>query len=792
MSEPKDRILSEFTTRTATDPGFARDLLDCNEWDVKSALNAFYRMNGLLAVNDTKHEESLDTNGVHMNDKKCREESLPQLVTIKCSSEPSLSSHSSQCSDESSNTSSPSKLAIHSKADDSTADVMEETNKKLSRGISRATDNVNLVSKARNEFAQDFKTSCRGSRLLNTTNFLETPDFTFTLPDLSIHPEDFRLFLEQDLIEKSTLVSLESSQRLNWWSQVCQKLWPLATTGDGNCLLHAASLGMWGFHDRLLVLRKALHALLSNSSYTAAFYRRWKWQTYFQNFKAGLIFSESEWRQEWDCLLKMASTEPRVRAHSDYKSSELNGGKKDDPLDEIQPHVYESLEEIHIFALAHVLRRPIIVIADTMLKDITGEAFFPIPFGGIYLPLECPDNNLMKSPLCLTYDAAHFSALVSMDKEIQFVDNHPSPPPAAIPLMDFEHNILPLQFVVDPGEDVFNKEQHFSDEMVERLTLSEGQKLKLLKQYFDVNSIDCPKSETDLVIDKKPNKRNAKLSAMEKSRTLPSSFESDDSSSDAPSASSVGGSVSKAKAFSSKAAKQLLQITKHFGSLGRMSKRIKKNLGTFAKRGTSFRSKTNGLSQTKTSDLKTTKNANSSEHQKVSDCELNSHCPIDWNKIIVALLHTDRRHIYYDEMIRNYLNTARARFLRQCREKKAIPCTGATGPVITSKSSPTPDNDHSNLTLCVNTGCKMFGTLHNNYLCSSCFAQQKQQLTDNDNNYTNSTDCHKPNDISKEVDLESDSQHLKVSLNSPKSKLVDEDLVTVKVGLSNFYVPTSI
>lgn len=32
-----------------------------------------------------------------------------------------------------------------------------------------------------------------------------------------------------------------------------------------------------------------------------------------------------------------------------------------------------------------------------------GEAFFPIPFGGIYLPLECPDSCLMKSPLCLTY-----------------------------------------------------------------------------------------------------------------------------------------------------------------------------------------------------------------------------------------------------------------------------------------------------------------------------------------------------------------------------------------------------
>ena len=29
---------------------------------------------------------------------------------------------------------------------------------------------------------------------------------------------------------------------------------------------------------------------------------------------------------------------------------------------------YESLEEFHVFVLAHVLRRPIIVVADTMLK----------------------------------------------------------------------------------------------------------------------------------------------------------------------------------------------------------------------------------------------------------------------------------------------------------------------------------------------------------------------------------------------------------------------------------------
>ena len=50
----------------------------------------------------------------------------------------------------------------------------------------------------------------------------------------------------------STSISLSQTGRLNWWADTgtCQRLWPLATTGDGNCLLHAASLGMWGFHDR--------------------------------------------------------------------------------------------------------------------------------------------------------------------------------------------------------------------------------------------------------------------------------------------------------------------------------------------------------------------------------------------------------------------------------------------------------------------------------------------------------------------------------------------------------------
>ena len=47
---------------------------------------------------------------------------------------------------------------------------------------------------------------------------------------------------------------------------------------------------------------------------------------------------------------------------------------------------------------------------------MNGEALAPIPFGGIYLPLECAPAECHTSPLLLTYNAGHFSALVTMQK----------------------------------------------------------------------------------------------------------------------------------------------------------------------------------------------------------------------------------------------------------------------------------------------------------------------------------------------------------------------------------------
>lgn len=44
-------------------------------------------------------------------------------------------------------------------------------------------------------------------------HFIDTPEYTFILPDInnSTYSEDFRAFLHKDLVEMSTLVSLEQA-----------------------------------------------------------------------------------------------------------------------------------------------------------------------------------------------------------------------------------------------------------------------------------------------------------------------------------------------------------------------------------------------------------------------------------------------------------------------------------------------------------------------------------------------------------------------------------------------------
>ncbi|GFW53238.1 OTU domain-containing protein 7B [Trichonephila clavipes] len=711
-----DTILSEFIARTSADPGLARDLLEGHEWDLQSALSAFYVLKGITPGPKPKESAPLPIklSGGH---KQHLEDTFVSSLKNSCPK-------------------------------DSSPDVDDIGGKRLSRGISRATENVNLVSRARSKLAKEFVATV--SEKNQVIVGLETPVYTFSLPDLSIYPTDFREFLEKDLIETSTLVSLENAGRLNWWAEkgTCQRLWPLATTGDGNCLLHAASLGMWGFHDRLLTLRKALHNLLSNSTFTEAFYRRWRWQVSLQNKEAGLVYCEEEWKKEWQTLLKMASTEPRLLPSQkrNYCENSSKSALLAVPEEDIQPDIYESLEEFHVLALAHVLRRPIIVIADTVLKDVTGEPFAPIPFGGIYLPLECPPAECLRSPLCLTYDAAHFSALVAMEKEA-YADKTPHPP-AAIPLIDPDHKLLPIQFAVDPGIEVRWGQDENDPIIISKLTLTDKDKLGLLNEYLDVIDLPVfgiPKQDS---VDFQEEDSMSNSTDIDRSSAA-GSFDSDDSNMDRGSgSSSPGGLLSLQR---SKATRQLQSVAKQFGSIGRtMSKKIKKNFGSFTRRAGSFR----GTPESKSVD--------SLKNKKTKDPTLSIRLSASGivgtsDNIIAAVIHTDNRHEYQEEMIRNYLNSARCRFLKEKGKRRQ---EGPSDIKI----------DHQEyLSQCVVPGCSLYGTAETRHMCTSCYNQQKSQVTDR---YRNSLPRHlESNNISSlgNADFELRNTSDKVALNSKSS-----------------------
>lgn len=258
------------------------------------------------------------------------------------------------------------------------------------------------------------------------------------------------------------------ADRLNWWcdNECMQRLWPLATTGDGNCLLHAASLAMWGFHDRHLTLRHAVHHRLIHDN--LAFHRRWLYQCLNDQKSQGFTLTEDESNQEWSeicnlsfptpkgshkpiafslneedeeylaCCRKDISGVPRchflcVAAPSDniYSSDAANQiNESHSSLTRLRSPIsshfsrdncYDFLEQIHVFVLAQVIRRPIIIISDTFVRDADGQPIQPLSFGGLYLPLLEKPDLCEKTPILLTYSNSHFSALVPMDLSVSFV-----------------------------------------------------------------------------------------------------------------------------------------------------------------------------------------------------------------------------------------------------------------------------------------------------------------------------------------------------------------------------------
>ena len=83
------------------------------------------------------------------------------------------------------------------------------------------------------------------------------------------------------------------------------------------------------------------------------FYKRWKEEEQRQAHSQGFSIGEDQLRQDWAAVLALADQKRK------------------------------SLEQIHVFALAHILRRPIVVYGVKVVKNYRGENLGFVNFEGI-------------------------------------------------------------------------------------------------------------------------------------------------------------------------------------------------------------------------------------------------------------------------------------------------------------------------------------------------------------------------------------------------------------------------
>lgn len=242
------------------------------------------------------------------------------------------------------------------------------------------------------------------------------------------YPEDMLKFLKREIVEIGINRQFEMGKLINWSTGV-HRLYPVVTTGDGNCLLHAAALYMWGIEDTDLILRKCLYDSLNHGSFAAANMKRWQFER-TNNDRTAMSFefryNTGEWETEYEMVKQMASPE-RSRSSANLP--------------------YQSLEEFHIFILANILRRPILVISQDKMHSVQGVSLQPHPVSGLYLPVNWDPSLCCKFPILLGYHQNHFFPLLHTAPE-----NKEEEGDLIVPIVKSDSDVFTVHFLL-PNED---------------------------------------------------------------------------------------------------------------------------------------------------------------------------------------------------------------------------------------------------------------------------------------------------------------------------------------------------
>ncbi|XP_021371866.1 ubiquitin thioesterase ZRANB1-like [Mizuhopecten yessoensis] len=250
---------------------------------------------------------------------------------------------------------------------------------------------------------------------------------TFAIPtgvrDL---PNTVQSQLFDEIMDGDVQKELEDEYVVNWSVELTDRLgsrlYALWNRTAGDCLLDSILQSTWGIFDSDNTLRKAMSNSLSDAA--MMFYPRWKEYEAMHAEMLQFTLDEAQWQNDWADILSIACT-PGA-----------------------------SLEQIHIFAIAHILRRPVIVYGVKYVKSFRGETIGLARFQGVYLPLLWERGFCWKSPVTLSYTRGHFSALVPMEMTTGDVigagadiETSEEEQMTYLPLVDVEGKLLTVHFL---------------------------------------------------------------------------------------------------------------------------------------------------------------------------------------------------------------------------------------------------------------------------------------------------------------------------------------------------------
>lgn len=235
------------------------------------------------------------------------------------------------------------------------------------------------------------------------------------------------------------LQQLESGGIINWCRNI-RCLTPLPVEDDGNSLAHAVSVYIYGIQDIAFYFRQLIYSFMfmNQSPFADELVDRWKadrMQVIRSIISSNPNYFESEEQKDRDYYLALCSM------HRDHK------GK------------LGQLEALHIFVLANVIARPIIVYAARGPTD--EETVQGIRLEGIYLPL-LRKENFERSPVLLAHNNGIFLPLFSAEAvDIQIWSQRPSPDsPHCAPLVRSDLTDIPIRFLLE-------KEKNRHDQFLE-------------------------------------------------------------------------------------------------------------------------------------------------------------------------------------------------------------------------------------------------------------------------------------------------------------------------------------